>query len=75
MVVANHCDIYGCYRTKNDSAVVNVTIDDQQKTYTVCDYHFEILEVVDPSLYSIGLTYTGEPEIRLHPAVNVNPPA
>jgi hypothetical protein len=71
-----YCDFYGCYRSKNEeNALTAIVVGEQSKDIVACNYHHEMLEVMDPSLYSIGLTYIGEPEIRLHPAVPASPPA
>lgn len=69
-----YCGLYGCNRSKNpvDLAVTTV-VDDQMITFIPCNFHYEMLEVMDPSLYSFGFTYRGDLEMRLHPVTPVVP--
>jgi hypothetical protein len=68
MVVKDDCDLYGCNRAKQTDATITVQIKGVDVTLGVCSYHYELLEVMDPSLYSVGYTYTNQVELRLHPA-------
>jgi hypothetical protein len=62
------CEIFGCLETKVPNAVVTVDIDGTTHNYQVCAEHQRFLKEGDPALYHIGLTYLGEPEIRVRPA-------
>lgn len=63
------CEIYGCRKPLEDGATVTVEIDGVQYVYNICTYHGEFFRDADPLYYSIGLTFTQEPEIRVHPAI------
>lgn len=73
MVVRDDCAFYGCNRSKQSDATVTVQIKGVNVSLEPCSYHYELLEVMDPSLYSIGYTYTNDIEIRLHPAAPAPP--
>jgi hypothetical protein len=75
MVVKNDCAFYGCNRSKQPEATLTVQIKGVDVTIEPCSYHYEMLEVMDPELYSIGYTFTNDIELRLHPAVPAPPPA
>jgi hypothetical protein len=74
MTVKNDCDLFGCNRAKlTDGTNVTASIKGVPVTFVPCAYHYEMLEVMDPSLYSLGYTYTNDIELRLHPAVPQTP--
>lgn len=74
MTVKNDCALSGCNRAKlADESTVTANIKGVPVTFVPCAYHFEMLEVMDPSLYSLGYTYTNDIEMRLHPAVPTTP--
>lgn len=70
----NTCGVYGDYRLAKLGAEVTLVIDGTPHTIKVCDYHQAFFEDFDYSAYMVGLTYTGQIEIReLPPSVYVPP--
>jgi hypothetical protein len=64
-----YCDLYGCYRAKKPGATQNVTVDGQDYILEICYYHWDLFNVMTPSMYTMGRTYNGEIEFRFIPAV------
>lgn len=62
------CGFYGCNRPKLRTETVDVVVDGQALVLSTCAYHQDIINNGDPTKYSLGYSYTGEVEIRLHPA-------
>jgi hypothetical protein len=67
------CGFFGCQRRLLDNVQVDIVVNGDALSISTCAYHLDIIINGDPTKYSIGYAYTGEPEIRLHPAVA--PPA
>lgn len=68
------CGFFGCNRRPLKNETVDIVVDGQALTLSTCAYHMDIIHNGDSTKYSIGYAYTGEPEIRIHPAP-ATPPA
>jgi hypothetical protein len=65
------CDVFGDNRPYKPGATVTIVVEDETRVLKVCDEHLAFFEDFDPVLWSIGLTFTREVEIRpigAHPA-------
>lgn len=60
----NMCQVYGHLKAYKPGATVTLTFDGEPRTIKVCDEHLAFFEDFDPVIWSLGLTYTNEVEIR-----------
>lgn len=73
MTTSNDCDFFGCNREKKVGATITIVLNGENKELGICEYHQDLLANTPGARYSIGSTFTGDAELRLHPEAPAPP--